>query len=202
MAGVGMDAYIRAVTDFVFAADKPQRSDVILVPGSGYREHVLLAAQLYREGYAPLVLPSGWHSTSQTRFEADPAYDSEWAWMRSLLLDAGVPDNAILREDRATFTWENAQFSRRATDAAGLTVRKALLCCRAPHARRALMYYQAAYPEAEILACPAPAPGCDREDWWLTAEGRRQVLGEVRRLGDQVNEVFEDALLCQLARQK
>lgn len=199
MAQRGARAYIRAVTDFVFAADAPQHSDVIFVPGSGWREHVDLAARLYRAGYAPYVLPSGWHSTAQERFEAAPAFDSEWAWMRHLLLEGGVPDSAILREDRATYTWENAQYSREAIDRAGLRVTRALLCCRAPHARRALMYYQAAFPETEILVCPASVPGLDRNTWWQTAEGRRHVLGEIRRLGDQVNDVFEMAVKRDLA---
>ena len=107
------------------------------------------------------------------------------------LLDAGVPDAAILREDRATYTWENAQLSRGVTDDMGLTVQRAILCCRSYHARRALLYYQAAFPEAEIRVCPASVPGFNREDWYLTAEGRAMILGEVRRLGDQVNEVFD-----------
>lgn len=191
MAGRGAEPFIRAVTDFIFAEDAPQVSDVILVPGSGHEEHVLLAARLYHAGYAPLIVPSGLHAIGLTRFEAHPEYPSEWAWMRSLLLDAGVPDCAILREDEATYTWENAQYSRRALDAAGVRVHRAILCCRSFHARRALLYYQAAFPEAELLACPAHVPGLDRDDWHLTAAGRARVLGEVRRLGDQVNEVFE-----------
>ena len=117
-------------------------------------------------------------------------YETEWAYLRAVLEDAGVPDEAILREDQATYTWENAQLSRRVTDAMGLTVQRAILCCRSYHARRALLYYQAAFPEAEIRVCPASVPGFNRGDWYLTAEGRAMILGEVRRLGDQVNEVF------------
>ena len=191
MMNEGTRRYIRAVTDLVFVQDAPEAGDVILIPGSLHEEHVLLAAKLYRAGYAPWVLPSGRHAIGLDRFEGDPAFDSEWAWMRSLLMANGVPDTAILREDRATYTWENAQFSRRVTDVMGLQVRKALLCCRAFHAARAQLYYQAAFPEARLLVCPAPVPGFSRDDWFLTPQSRACILGEVRRLGDQVNEVFE-----------
>ena len=49
-------------------------------------------------------------------------YETEWHFLRAVLRKAGVPEEAILREDRSTFTWENALFSRRVTDAAGIRV--------------------------------------------------------------------------------
>ncbi len=187
----GAADYIRAVTEFIFVQDEPAPVDVIFVPGSQYTEHVLKAAQMYRAGYAPWVLPSGRCSICAERFCMSPQFDSEWAWMRSVLLANGVPDSAILREDQATYTWENAQLSRAVTDRSGLSVRRAMLCCKSFHARRALLYYQAAYPDTEWLVCPADHPGCSRDTWHLTHEGRVRVLGEVRRLGDQVCDVFE-----------
>lgn len=99
-----------------------------------------------------------------------------------------------MREDQARYTWDNALRSRAVTDAMGLTVRQALLCVKPSHARRAQLYYQAAYPEARILVCPADMPGQNRDDWYRSAAGRARVLGEVRRLGGQISEVFERML--------
>ena len=198
-----MSAFLNAVTDFVFVADVPEKADVILVPGSRDPEPAELAAKLYLDGLAPRVLPSGRYTKEVGHFggvRPDAAarypgpYDTEWAYQRDILLRAGVPDGAILREDRATYTWENAQRSRRVCDEAGLEVRTALLACKPFHARRALLYYQAAFPETRLLVCPCAYPGLQRNDWTDTPEGRKTVLGEVRRLGDQVNEVLEDAL--------
>ncbi|MGN0972212.1 MAG: YdcF family protein [Aristaeellaceae bacterium] len=196
---LGAEGFVRAVSDFVFVEDAPAPSDVILIPGNSSPVHALRAAELYHQGMAKYLLPSGRYtkvvghfagvdSAWRERYSGD--YETEWAYLRAVLEDAGVPEEAILRENQATYTWENAQLSRRVTDNMGLTVRRAILCCRSYHARRALMYYQAAFPEAEIRVCPASVPGFNREDWYLTAEGRAMILGEVRRLGDQVNEVF------------
>ena len=193
MSHTGVSDYIRAAEDFIFVEDAPQPADVLLIPGSAHSEHVLRAAELYRAGYAPWVLPSGFHAKRDERFPI-PGFESEWAWMRALLVENGVPESAILREDRATYTWENAQFSRDALRRAGLTVRRAILCCRAPHARRALLYYEAAMPEVDFLVCPAQVDGCRRGEWWQTEAGRARVLGEIRRLGDQVAEVFAAAV--------
>lgn len=196
-------AFVRAVTDFIFVEDEPAPADVILVPGGSHPEHVLRAAALYRGGYAPWVLPSGRYSIKKGRFAGVPVayqeqyggdYETEWDYMRAILLAEGVPESAVLREDQATFTWENAQFSRRVMEARGLEARRAILCCRAFHARRALLYYQAAFPRADIRVCPARTPGEDRDDWFLTPAGRERVLGEVSRCGHQVGQVFADFL--------
>ncbi len=195
----GAEAFIRGVNAFVFLEDEPFQADVILTPGNANPCHAIRAAALYRQGYAPWVLPSGRYTKEVGGFRgADPAYqadypgpyETEWAFLRAVLMREGVPDKAILREDTATFTWENAQHSRDVTDALGLKVRRAILCCHSYHARRALLYYQAAFPEADFRVCPAAISGFSREDWHLTAEGRMRILGEVRRLGDQVQDVF------------
>lgn len=183
--------YIDAVSRFIFVRDVPEKSDLIFLPGSSHDEHIHLAAELYAQGYAPYILPSGFHEKSASAFSKDPQYDSEWAWMRHLLISLGVPDARILREDRATFTWENARLSREVTDRMGIQVRRAILCCRSYHARRALFYYQAAFPETSILTVPAAVPSVGPDTWYLTEEGRHIVLGEVRRMGSQVQEIFD-----------
>ena len=198
-----MEQFIRAATEFIFRQDEPCEADAILIPGSVCAALGEKAAELWHAGYAPLVVPSGRYSLTLGRMKEIPpeelsrypgSYDTEWAYLRAVLRARGVPDGAILREDRATYTWENAQFTRRVLDGAGVRVRCALLCCKPSHARRALMYYEAAFPEAELRAIPVPYPGLSREDWWRTPEGRAAVLGEIRRLGSQINEVLEEAM--------
>ena len=198
--GQGAARFIRAVTDFIFVEDAPDKADVILIPGSRKIEHAQRAAELYQAGYAPLLLPSGRYATTYGCFRGVPEryradypeeYETEWAFLRAVLMRHGVPPEAILREDQATYTWENATYSRDVLAREGLHVRTAILCCHAFHARRALMYYQAALPGVRMLVCPAQPPGVTREDWYLTAKGRDRVMGEVTRLGSQVRGVFD-----------
>lgn len=195
----GAERYIRAVTEFIFVEDQPEKADVIFVPGSRKIEHAVRAAELYRAGYAPYVLPSGRYATTYGCFRGVPEryradypdeYETEWAFLRAVLMKHGVPESAILREDQATYTWENATLSREVLAKAGITPKTAILSCHAFHARRALMYYQAAMPETRFVVCPTATPGYTREDWFLTEKGRSRVLGEVQRLGSQVTEVF------------
>ncbi len=189
-----MQAFIDAVTRFIFVQDPPEKSQVLFVPGSTHPEHVHLAARLYHEGYAPLILPSGKYAKGKPGFEGAPGYASEWAYMRDLLIADHVPPEAILREDQATYTWENALRSRDVLRSLGLQAEHAILCCKSFHARRALFYYSTAMPELTIHVCPYDIPGFTAQDWYRTPEGRRTILGEVRKMGDQICEIFEDSM--------
>ena len=96
-----------------------------------------------------------------------------------------MAEEAILREDQATFTYENAIFSRQVTDLHKIQVKKAILCCKTYHARRSLMYYQLLYPETVIMVCPACPDGITRENWRETETGVEAVTGEIDRIVKQ-----------------
>ncbi|MFR3493561.1 MAG: YdcF family protein [Blautia sp.] len=101
------------------------------------------------------------------------------------MMKNGVPADAVLKEDQATFTWENAKFSRKVTDQAGINIRKAIICCKNYHARRALMYYQRAYPDTEFRVCPCCVDGITRDNWTESERGIKEVLAEVNRIVTQ-----------------
>lgn len=182
--------FLKEISDFVFVEQEPEKADIIFVPGNGYPQMAERAARLYREGYAPFVLPSGRYSTVTGTFsdvlaerERYPeAFQTEWEFLKTVLVRNGVPKEAVLREDQATFTYENAIYSRQVTDRAGLTIKRAILCCKTYHARRALMYYQLLYPETEFFVCPSCTDGITAQNWQETEEGVDAVTGEVTRI--------------------
>lgn len=191
--------FLQQFTDFVFVEHTPSPSDIIFIPGNGYPQMAERAASLWKEGFAPLVLPSGKYSTLTGKFSGVQAgrdrypgsYDTEWAFLRDVLLKNGVPESAILREDTATYTYENAIRSRELTDSLGLTIRRAILCCHAWHARRCLLYYQLMFPEAEILVCPSDT-GINRSNWYQSGQGIDLVLGELERCGGQFHLILRE----------
>lgn len=182
--------FLKEIEEFVFVEDSPEKADVIFVPGNGYPQMAERAARLYKENYAPYVLPSGKYSVTKSCFSGVLAkkekykgeFLTEWEFLKSVLLENGVSEQAILREEKATFTYENAMYSRKVTDEAGIVVRRGILCCKAYHARRCKMYYQRAYPETEFLVCTSDVDGVTRENWNNTEEGIQTVMGEVERI--------------------
>lgn len=195
--------WIDDITRFIFLADAPQPADIIFIPGNSHAEPAELAARLYREGYAPRVLPSGRYAIGSGEFRGQTTgarvysgpFRTEWAFMRQVLLENGVPDSAILREDEATYTYQNAIFSRRRTDAERLTVSRGLICCMPVHARRAKMYYQTLYPDAKLLLCPTPGAAVTPENWMREPEGIDAVLGELERCGGQFHDILRELML-------
>lgn len=193
--------YYDHVTDFVFIQDEPQPSDVIFIPGSRYGELAIHAAALYREHMAKWVIPSGKFSILQDRFQggitpeayAGNRYETECDFFTDLLLDQGVREEAILKERKATFTYENALYSRKLLEEKKIYRNdgsfRAILVCQAFHAKRCLMYYQYVFPETEFFVCPVETRGINRNNWYQSVEKAKVVFGEVERIGKQFAEM-------------
>ena len=186
--------YLNDISDFIFISDPPENADIIFIPGGSYPELPEYAAGLYKEGYAPLVLPSGRFSVkhgaflgSRSNAELYPGpYHTEFQFMEDVLIKNGVPSGAILKEDQSQFTQQNAFFSRAVTDRNGLTIKKAIIVCKAFHARRCLTYWQLAYPETDFCVCPVSPDGITKENWFRSEKGVDRVLGELARCGNQM----------------
>ena len=134
--------FIEQISEFIFAEDEPEKADIIFIPGNGYSQMAEKAAALYGKKYAPFVLPSGKYSIAVGKFGGvlsgqeryNGKYRTEWDFLKDVLVKNHVPDEVILKEDQATFTWENAKNSRIVTDQNKLVIQKAILCCRNVHA--------------------------------------------------------------------
>ncbi len=184
------DKFLKQIEEFIFVEDKPEKADIIFVPGNGYPQMAEKAAELYRQGLAPKILPSGRYSVTEGKFAGvldkkecyDGDYKNEWEFLRAVLLKNGVPKEAVLREDQATFTYENAIYSRRVTDREHLDIKKAILCCKSCHARRALMYYKLLYPDVEFFVIPCCVNSVDKYNWSETEQGIDEVTGEIVRI--------------------
>lgn len=195
-------AFYDYLTDFIFVEDAPEKADVLFVPGGAYGEIAEHAARLYRQGYVPRILVSGKYSITEGRFAGakSPAsyrkysYRTECEFLSDILLKNGVPPEAILQEEEATFTYENAINSRALTDSPGLSVRTAIISCQAYHARRCLLYFSLLYPDTRFLICPAVTRGISRDTWMLDPEKIDLVLGEVERCGSQFHDILKNRI--------
>ncbi len=189
------------MTEFIFVEHQPEKADIIFVPGGNYPDSARYAAQLYKEGWAPYVMPSGKYSIVTGKFvlaeqmqdEGIPeelVYETEWDYLRGILVENGVPSEAVLKENEATYTYENAIYSRKKLDEMGMIVKKAILCCQAFHARRCLLYYQEQFPDTEFIVCPVVTKGISKDNWYQTEHGIQTVLGEIERCGAQFHEIM------------
>lgn len=134
------ERFLDQISDFIFVEDKPERADIIFVPGNGFPQMSIEAARLWKEGMAPWILPSGKYSIGKGAFTGVQAmkekyqgpYQTEWEFMKDVLLKEGVPEEVILREDGATFTYQNAINSRKVTDGSGYSGEKGNYLLQSP----------------------------------------------------------------------
>lgn len=187
--------FLRDITEFIFLEDLPEKADLIIVPGNTWPQPARRAAALYHEGMAPYIVVSGRYSKGQQTFagaacEGDRykgAYMTEADFLTDVLIREGVPETAVLQERKAEFTLENARYIRKLLEEKKMTVKKALICCQAFHARRCRMYFEYIFQDTDVefLMCPAVTQGISRCSWMESQKGLDTVLGELRRCGEQ-----------------
>lgn len=195
-----MHNLIKEIGDFIFAEDEPQKCDVIITVGGSYPQIAEKAAELYKNGFADYVLAGGGFSVKTGSFAGvkdkkdiySGDYKTECDFYEDVLIKNGVPEAAIIREDKSGHTRENAELAAAVLKERGMAVKKAIIVCKRFHARRCLMFFRSAFPEAEILAVPADIESGEmnitRDNWHTSSYGIKRVLGELSRCGDQFDE--------------
>ncbi|MBE1553837.1 YdcF family protein [Sporosarcina limicola] len=165
------------ITDFIFVETEITAADVILVPGANHPQLMEKASSLYKQGFAPYILPSGGYKPH--------VGTTEWNYLRNIGIDSGVPEEAILKEDKAQHTLENARFSLEVLKKAGIHPKKVIIVCKAGHSRRALLCYQSEFPkETEFLVSPViDRYGITKENWFLSEVGISRIMTEVEKIG-------------------
>lgn len=168
------------ITDFIFMEDRIEPADVILIPGCSHKQLIEHAAKLYQEGIAPYILPSGGHNSKLTD------YNSEWEFLYKNAVRLGIPSSAILKEDKASNTFENAEFSLDILRKKNIIVRKAILVCKNYHSRRAFLTYATIFPsDVSILVSPV-IDGRDirKDNWFMDNKRIHIVMSEVVKIGE------------------
>lgn len=165
------------ISDYMFFETELQHSDVILVPGASHPQLMERAAMLYHQGFAPFILPSG-GSTPHVE-------ETEWEFLRNIGISLGVPPEAILKEDQATNTFENARFSLDIIQQKGITPSRVILVCKNYHARRALLTYQFTFPPETIfyVSPVIDKTGVEKDNWFQDENKINYVMNELEKVG-------------------
>ena len=187
---------ITDISDYIFVDDTDLsigKADAIFLPGGSHPEQPEYAAELYKKGLAWWLIPSGgisikrdsWPGVRSKADIYDKLYESDCEFFTDVLIKNGVPKDAIIGEDQSRHTHDNAFFSKKVADMAGLEINTAIIVCKAFHARRCLMLYQMAFPSVELKVFPVHCYNITKENWYTTEIGINRILGELTRCGNQ-----------------
>ena len=197
------DRIITDISDFIFVSDNPCKVDTIFLPGGSHPEQPEYAAELYKQGIAPILIVSGGVSVKKQKFDGVKSkadvyngnYKTDCEFLTDALSKNGVPLSCIYGEDKSGHTRDNAFFSKKVADENGLDIKTAIIVCKAFHARRCLMLYQMAFPDVEIKVCPIHCYNITKDNWYKTEQGIDRVLGELARCGNQFVGDIKEYLL-------
>ena len=184
---------IQDISDYIFVADAPCKVDAIFLPGGSFPEAPEYAAELFHQGYARYLIPSGGISIKRDDWPGVGAksdvytgeYHSDFEFFMDVLMKNGVSQDAIIGENQSRHTRDNAFLSRKVIDDMKLEIKSAIIVCKAFHARRCLMLYQMAFPHVSFLVCPVHSFNITKDNWFTTEKGIDRVFGELARCGNQ-----------------
>ncbi|MEC0169433.1 YdcF family protein [Paenibacillus graminis] len=98
-------------------------------PSPGLKERLDYGLELYREGIFPRFIVSGGLDRADYKY-------TEAEGMKNYLVEQGVPENAVILENKSTSTYENLKFSQKLMQSKGFNT--AVIITHTFHGQRAL----------------------------------------------------------------
>lgn len=153
-------------------SEPPKQADVIIVLSGGWGR-VDLGAELYAEGYAPQLLFSNANESGSYRKK-----------MLDTALSLGVPMDAILTENEALSTYQNAQFTLPIMQQHGL--KSAIVISSDYHMRRVKFIFDHVYKDSGIeLTYIGSDSGYNANAWWSDRNSRETTFNEyIKMIGN------------------
>jgi len=140
-------AEAKKLWDYHHLNQVPEQSDCILVLGSHDLRVADRGAELYLQGWAPILLFSGGLGNLTKDIWTEPEADQ----FARIALDKGVPAEAIFIENQSTNTGENILFSQRLLKEKGLAPQTFLLVQKPYMERRSYATFAKHWPGKRLL---------------------------------------------------
>lgn len=145
---------------------------IVAISGGQTNTRAEEAVLLYQQGLAPVLVFSG--------AALDTSGPSNAQAMRQVALRAGVPNRAIILEEDATTTTENALGVAKIASQMGW--RKVILVTSPYHQRRAQLEFSRHLKGQQIISHSSTDEEWRRSKWWATPKSTNLTLQEVQKL--------------------
>ena len=146
-----MDPQIRALAEILWnyhlMKHPVAKADAILVLCSHDERVAERGAQLFLEGWAPLIIFSGGQCEITKRLWSEPEAER----FARIAMSLNVPRECIVVETKSTNTGENVQFTRKLLAEKGLDPQKFIVVQKPYMERRAYATFLRYWPEKEVI---------------------------------------------------
>jgi len=146
-----MDHHIQSLAetlwDYHRMKQEVAKADAILVLCSHDERVAERGAQLFLEGWAPLIIFSGGHGAITRQLWPEPEAER----FARIAMDLNVPRESILIESESTNTGENIAFTKRLLAGRGLNQHKFIIVQKPYMERRSYATFRKLWPEKEVI---------------------------------------------------
>lgn len=140
-------ALAQQLWDYHHTNQIPEKSDCILALGSHDLRVAERAADLYLDGLAPLLIMSG----GLGNFTKDMWREKEADKFAAIAIQKGVPEKAILIENKSTNTGENILFSQRLLEEKGINPLSFIVVQKPYMERRSYATFKKHWPDKKLI---------------------------------------------------
>lgn len=192
-----MDQYtcLQDLWDYLYLAHPLEPADVIIGFGSHDLTIAARAARLYKEGWAPLILFTGYLGKGTAGVFQEP----EAEVYAKIAMSQGVPAKAILIEAKATNTGENIRYARELLALKGMTPGKIIAVHKPYMTRRVWAALRRQWPDVTVIVAPGNpslgdyiesqlSDGVDEKEIIDSLVGDFQRMDVYAKLGWQVSQ--------------
>jgi len=130
------------------------KADCILALGSHDLRVAERAAELYLEGWAPLVIMSG----GLGNFTQEMWTEKEADKFATIAIQKGVPADIILIENQSTNTGENIKFTQQLLKAKGLELQRFIVVQKPYMERRSYATFKKHWPDKDLIVTSPQIP--------------------------------------------
>ena len=161
-----MDVHIQSLAETIWDYHRMKQqvanADAILVLCSHDERVAERGAQLFLDGFAPLIIFSGGHGSITRQLWQEPEAER----FARIAMSLNVPRESILLEPESTNTGENVAFTKRLLAARGLDPHKFILVQKPYMERRSYATFRKLWPEKEVIVTsPQVSFGSYLEDY-------------------------------------
>ena len=183
-----IDAIATILWDYHHMGHRLEPADCILVLGSHDTRVAERGAELFLEGWAPLLVFSGGLGTltlgKWTRPEAQI--------FAEIAVLMGVPEESILLEERSTNTGENVRFTQALLEERGLHPQKFIVVQKPYMERRAYATVKRWWPDREILVTSPQFSFADYPNEEISREDVIHIMvGDLQRIREYPARGFQ-----------
>jgi uncharacterized SAM-binding protein YcdF (DUF218 family) len=147
-----IDTIAKTIWNYMLMHHELKPAEAIVVLGTNDTRVAEYAAELYKQNLAPYIICAGGFGRV-VKFSKPEA-----EVFRDILIERGVPENAILVENKSTNTGENILFSTALLKGRGFNFKSFILVQRPFMERRMFATFKKHFPDRECIVTSPPIP--------------------------------------------